>query len=104
MLTSLYIFLIGMVCLYYESATPYIDPVWVKHISEKCSVEKVAHCFHHQGVIVMGVMTMPVASYHGILVANRKYGVRQFVNTQAWKILFKIILGLAFGIPVLIGL
>jgi len=51
----------------------------------------------------MGVMVIPVAAYHGSLIARRTYGVRKTVNTQAWKVLLMVILGLCFSIPVLIG-
>lgn len=103
LLASVYIFAVAIVCVIYESTTPYIDPIWVKHISEKCSVEKLAHSFQHQGVNVIGVMTMGVGSYHGQVVERRTYRDRHFVNTQAWKILLKIILILVFFIPVFIG-
>ena len=103
LLTLVYILAVVIVCVSYEVVTPLIDPVWSKNISAKCGVEKLNHAFQNQGVNVIGPITMGVGSYHGCVFERRHYGVRNFVNTQAWKILLKIILILVFFIPVFIG-
>jgi hypothetical protein len=103
LITLVYILAVVIVCVSYEAVTPSIDPIWSKHISEKCGAQKLTHAFQNQGVNVIGPIAMGVGSYHGCVYDRRHYGVRHFVNTQAWKILLKIVLILVFFIPVFIG-